>query len=158
MQDLLLARPPWFLAGPMLGLCVVALFAAINERLGVLGGFSDVVERLSARSLRLGWKGCFLLGLVGGAAVFTVLSGGGRLGSGYGWLTREFSGGTTAALLVASGVLVGYGAKTAGGCTSGNGLSGNAIGSRASFAATATFFGTAVAATFVTKWLFGAGV
>ena len=157
MEDLLLSRPPWFVAGPLLGLCVVAMYAAINERLGVLGGFSAVVERLSERSLRLGWKGSFLLGLVGGAALFGVASGGGRLGDGYGWLTRAFSTPTTIGLLVAAGALIGYGAKTAGGCTSGNGLSGNAIGSKASFLATMTFMGTAVAVSFLTEWLFGAG-
>lgn len=158
VAELLLARPPWYVAGPVLGLCVVALYATINQRLGVLGGFSDVVERLSERSVRLGWKGCFLLGLVAGAALFALLSGGGRLEEGYGWLTRTFSAPATAIALVAAGALIGYGAKTAGGCTSGNGLSGNAIGSPASFVATATFMATAIGVSFLTKWLFGAGV
>ena len=157
MEDLLLSRPPWYVAGPLLGLCVVAMYAAINERLGVLGGFSDVVERLSERSVRIGWKGTFLLGLAGGAALFAVLSGGGRVQDGYGWLTRAFSAPTAVVLLVAAGALIGYGAKTAGGCTSGNGLSGNAIGSKASLLATMTFMATAVAVSFLTEWLFGAG-
>jgi uncharacterized membrane protein YedE/YeeE len=158
MEDFLLTRPPWYAAGLLLGLCVVAMFAALNERLGVVGGFADVVERLSERTLRIGWKGSFLVGLVGGAMLFTVLSGGGRFGDGFGWLTRTFSDAATIALLVVAGALIGYGAKTAGGCTAGNGLSGNAVGSRASMVATGTFMATAVAVTFLTKWLFGAGV
>lgn len=157
MEDLLLTRPPWYVAGPLLGLCVVAMFATINQQLGVLGGFSEVVERLSERSLRLGWKGFFLVGVVGGALLFALASGGGRVDAGYGWLTRTFSEPATVVILALSGVLIGYGAKTAGGCTSGNGLSGNSIGSPASFVATATFVATAIAASFVTKWLFGAG-
>lgn len=158
MEELLLPRPPWFFAGPLLGFCVVLLYALVNRRLGVLGGFSDVVERLSERSLRVGWKGAFLFGVVGGAATFALLSGGARVGSGYGWLTRELSDATALALLVGAGALIGYGAKTAGGCTSGNGLSGNAIGSRASLVATATFMATAVAVSFLTVWLVGRGV
>ena len=158
MDQLFASQAPWYVAGPLLGLCVVALYALINERLGVVGGFSDVVERLSERSLRIGWKGSFLLGLVGGGALFALFAGGTGIAPGYGWLTREFSSATTVAVLVLAGALIGYGAKTAGGCTSGNGLSGNAIGSRASFAATATFFGTAVAVALLTKLLFGANV
>lgn len=151
-------QAPWYVAGPLLGLCVVALYATINRRLGVLGGFSEVVERVSARDLRLGWKASFLFGIVGGGLLFSLASGGGRAGDGYGWLTRTFSNGTTVAILAGAGVLIGYGAKTASGCTSGHGLSGNAILSRASLAATATFFATAVVASFVTKWIWGAGL
>ena len=51
-------------------------------------------------------------------------------------------------MLAFAGVLIGYGAKTAGGCTSGNGLSGNAILSPASLVATGTFFGTAIVVSF----------
>ncbi|RDJ93933.1 hypothetical protein B4Q13_18460, partial [Lacticaseibacillus rhamnosus] len=40
--------------------------------------------------------------------------------------------------MLAAGVLIGFGAKTAGGCTSGNGLSASAMCSPAGFAATAT--------------------
>ena len=54
-------------------------------------------------------------------------------------------------------MLIGYGAKTAGGCTSGNGLSGTAIGSKASFVATMTFMATAVGVSFLTEALFGGG-
>ena len=52
-----------------------------------------------------------------------------------------------APVLFAAGILIGYGAKLAGGCTSGNGLCGTSLGSPASLAATATFMGTAVATT-----------
>lgn len=157
MDELFVAPPPWYVAGPLLGACVVALLATINGRLGVVGGFSDVVERLSQRSLRLGWKGTFLLGLVGGAFLWALASGG-RSTGGYGWLTRTFSEPVAVVLLLVAGVLIGFGAKTAGGCTAGNGLSGNAFGSRAAFVATMTFMATAVAVTFVTKLLFGAAV
>ncbi len=56
-------------------------------------------------------------------------------------------------MLLGAGVLIGYGAKLAGGCTSGNGLSGNAILSPASLVATGTFFGTAIAVSFLIEAL-----
>ena len=56
-------------------------------------------------------------------------------------------------MLVVCGFLIGYGAKLAGGCTSGNGLSGNAVLSPASLVATATFFGTAIAVSFLIEAL-----
>ena len=50
-------------------------------------------------------------------------------------------------------MLIGFGAKLAGGCTSGNGLSGTAMLSPAALSATATFFATAIIVTFITKAL-----
>jgi uncharacterized protein len=48
------------------------------------------------------------------------------------------------ALLLLGGLLIGFGARMAGGCTSGHGLSGCSRLSVASFLATAGFFGTAI--------------
>src|SRR3954453_9876825 len=45
MSSLLLDRPAWYVLGPLIGLVVVGLLWTIDERLGVLGGFSNVVER-----------------------------------------------------------------------------------------------------------------
>jgi len=44
--------------------------------------------------------------------------------------------------ILVCGVLIGLGTKIAGGCTSGNGLSGDAMASPASLVATMTFFVT----------------
>ena len=44
----------WYIAGPVLGLCVVAFRGLLNARLGVTGGFSELIGRLgSAAWLRL---------------------------------------------------------------------------------------------------------
>ena len=56
-------------------------------------------------------------------------------------------------LMMASAIAVGFGAKLAGGCTSGNGIGGCSAGSPASFTATATFMGTAIAASFAIEAL-----
>jgi uncharacterized membrane protein YedE/YeeE len=133
----------WWIGGPVLGLCVVAARALFGGRLGVTGGFSDLVSKLGARSLSFDWRGWFAIGLVLGGAVFAVANGG-PLFHGFGWLTRELDRGVVAVVLVVAGVLIGYGAKTAGGCTSGNGLSGTAMLSPASLVATGTFFAVAI--------------
>ncbi len=141
----------WYVAGPILGLCVVACRALFNGRLGVTGGFSEIVGQLGRGSLELDWRGWFLIGVVLGGTLFLALSGG-QLFSGYGWLTATFDGllgGVAIALiLLASGVLIGFGAKQAGGCTSGNGLSGVSMLSPAALVATATFFATAIVVSF----------
>jgi uncharacterized protein len=56
-------------------------------------------------------------------------------------------------VLFAAGGLVGFGARTAGGCTSGHGLTGVALGQRASFAAIAAIMGSAIAASLVLQAL-----
>ena len=48
-------------------------------------------------------------------------------------------------MLLVAGVLIGFGSKAAGGCTSGNGLSGVSMLSLASIVATAIFFVTGIA-------------
>lgn len=139
----------WYIAGPLLGLCVVAARLLWNARLGVTGGFSAVVER------RFDWRAFFLVGLVAGALAFALIAGGPDF-HGYGWLTDTFTGGSrwaVAPILFAAGLLIGFGAKTAGGCTSGNGLSGTSMTSPAALAATATFFGTAIVVSFAIEAL-----
>jgi uncharacterized membrane protein YedE/YeeE len=152
-MDVLLDRPPWFVVGPLIGLCVIGLLALVNRRLGVLGGFSAVVERATGRTDELGWRGAFLLGVVGGGLLFALLSGSFGAGGGYGWLSRSVDGALVGPILLAAGVLIGFGAKTAGGCTSGNGLSGTSLGSPASFVAFASFMATAVGVSFAIEAL-----
>jgi uncharacterized membrane protein YedE/YeeE len=145
----------WYIGGPIMGLCVVACRALFNGRLGVTGGYSELVGRLARRSLRFDWRGWFAIGILAGGLLFALLAGGPDF-HGYGWLTRTFHGTgqlAIAGLLLAAGVLIGFGAKVAGGCTSGNGLSGNAMLSTASIVATATFFGTAIVVSFVIERL-----
>lgn len=144
---------PWYIAGPALGLCVIACRLLLNGRLGVTGGYSEIIGKLRGRSASFDWRGWFLVGVVLGGLAFALVAGGPDF-HGYGWLTRTLTGSDrvlVAPILVAAGVLIGFGAKLAGGCTSGNGLSGNAMLSRASMAATATFFATAIIVSFITK-------
>jgi uncharacterized protein len=144
---------PWWIGGPVLGLCVVAIRLLLNARLGVTGAFSEVIDRVGKRSLAFDWRGWFLVGLVAGGLLFVLVRGEAGF-EGYGWLTRTFESDAWIALvLLLAGVLIGFGAKTAGGCTSGNGLTGTSMLSRAALAATATFFGTAIVVSFAIEAL-----
>lgn len=143
----------WYIAGPALGLCVVAVRALFNARLGVTGGFSELIAKLGGGSFSFDWRGWFAIGLFAAGTLFALIAGGASFG-GYGWLTDAFSGSgevLIAPILLGAGVAIGYGAKLAGGCTSGNGLSGTSLFSPAALAATATFFAIAIVVSFVTE-------
>ena len=155
MEDLLTQRPAWYVLGPLIGLVVLGLAATINQRIGALGGYSEFVERATGRISGIGWKAWFLVGIFAGAFAFHLMRGGSSVEAGYGWLSAAFGSGVFVGLtLVAGGILIGFGAKTAGGCTSGNGLGGCSAGSPASVAATMTFLGTAIAVSLITQAVF----
>jgi uncharacterized membrane protein YedE/YeeE len=142
---------PWYVGGPVMGLCVVACRYLFNGRLGVTGGFSELIGRISQRSLSFDWRGWFAIGILAGGALFAIAAGGPDF-HGYGWLTRTFHGGGQlwiGVILLVAGGLIGFGAKVAGGCTSGNGLSGMSMLSPAAIVSTATFFATAIGVTFM---------
>jgi uncharacterized protein len=153
--DALQDRPAWYVLGPLIGLVVIALMATINQRIGVVGGYSNALERVTGRAASLSWRWWFLAGLLGGSLVWRLLAGTPTVDDGYGWLSRSFDDAGVAVALVLGGLLIGFGAKTAGGCTAGNGIGGCSQGSVASFSATATFMGTAIAVTFLIRALGG---
>jgi hypothetical protein len=154
-MEALQSRPAWYVLGPLIGLIVIALMATINQRIGVMGGYSNVLERATGRAAELNWRWWFLFGVLGGSLVWRLLAGESNVGDGYGWLSRTFDDDAiVAAALFGGGILIGFGAKTAGGCTAGNGIGGCSQGSVASFSATATFMGTAIAATFLLRAVF----
>ncbi|HET6549492.1 MAG TPA: hypothetical protein VFG79_13590, partial [Solirubrobacter sp.] len=66
----------WYIGGPVVGLCVVAMRWLLNERLGATGAWSDVVEQASARRVALGTRGWLWVGLVVGGVVFGALGSG----------------------------------------------------------------------------------
>src|SRR3954454_15660409 len=81
----------WYVAGPVLGLCVVACRALFNGRLGVTGGFSEVIEKTARGSSRYDWRGWFAIGVLLGGTVYLILWGG-PVFHGYGWMTDTFHG------------------------------------------------------------------
>jgi len=153
---LLPAQLPWWVAGPGIGLCVVALYALANVKLGVSGGWLQLVLLAQRRRVTESWRLWFTGGVVGGAILAAFL-GTGHV-SGYGRLSAVLPAPVLAGVLLVVGLLIGYGARWAGGCTSGHGISGCAAGSPESLAATSTFFGVAIAVTFAVHLLTGGAV
>ena len=137
----------WWIAGPILGLVIVSLLALANKRFGVLGGVTDLVEGSSeGRGLR-SWRFLLLVGIVLGALAFTLLGGAPDAGIAYSWLDGHLTSGGEIALLFGAGLLIGVGARTAGGCTSGHGLTGSALASPASVVSMMTIMASAVGTT-----------
>ncbi len=147
---------PWWVAGPGIGLCVVALYALANVKLGVSGGWLQLVLLAQGRRVTEGWRLWFTGGVVVGAFAAAFL-GTGHV-SGYGRLSEVLPAPLLAGVLLVVGLLIGYGARWAGGCTSGHGISGCSAGSPESIAATATFFGVAIVVTAVVHLLTGGAV
>lgn len=148
---------PWWVAGPGVGLCVVALYGLANRKLGVSGGWLQALFVVQRRPVTEPWRLWFNAGLVLGAIAAAVL-GSGAKAHGYGDLGAALSPSLLVPLLFVVGVAIGYGARWAGGCTSGHGISGCSVGSPESLAATATFFGVAVLVTELVHALSGGAV
>ncbi|HEX8971593.1 YeeE/YedE family protein [Oryzihumus sp.] len=136
---------PWWVAGPGIGLCVVAMYGLANVKLGVSGGWLQLLFALQGRRVTEPWRIWFNTGLVVGAVLAGVL--GSTALHGYGALEGALPAYLLVPVLLSVGVAIGYGARWAGGCTSGHGLSGCSVGSPESLAATGTFFGVAVLVT-----------
>lgn len=138
-----------------------ALMAETEAEFGsdVMKNSSERAENKLAR-WRLGAEAVrplFLVGMIVGPALLGIALGDFR------WsltLGKDFDGryGTFGALpiavLVVSGVLIGFGTRLAGGCTSGHGISGVARGQSGSLFTTAVFWATALGAAWV-FYLFG---
>jgi uncharacterized membrane protein YedE/YeeE len=140
-----LDRCPWYVAGPLFGLLIVGLRAALNKPFGALGGYIDLATARRANAAPPGFRLPLLIGILVGGALYAAITGTfspslAYVGAGLPGLGQF---GSLASLAVA-GTLMGFGARTAGGCTSGHGMSGMSLGSPASIVAGMTFFGTAV--------------
>jgi len=149
MFDILSGQLAWYIAGPALGLLVVALFALANQPLGASGAFVQTAGLLRRRDGIVKWRVWYFVGMfLGGLLVTQVLSTDSPVRSGYDALRDAFPLAAVVPMVFAGAVLLGYGAGMAGGCTSGHGLCGTSQRSPASMAVTATFMTTAIITTF----------
>jgi uncharacterized membrane protein YedE/YeeE len=139
----------WWIAGPLLGLVIVSFLGLANKRFGVIGGLTDLVQG-SAEGKGLGsWRALLVVGIVLGGLGYALLAGAPDAGSSYSWLDAHLSVGGEVVVLFGAGVLIGVGARTAGGCTSGHGLTGSALASPASLVAMMTIMASAIGTTFL---------
>ncbi|KIG14352.1 putative transmembrane protein [Enhygromyxa salina] len=113
------------IGGALIGLAS-ALMLAFNGR---IAGISGIVGGLLQRSDDRTWRGMFLIGMLLGGVVLQALVPGMMLGAATSSLP----------LLAVAGLLVGFGTRMGGGCTSGHGVCGISRLSTRSLIATATF-------------------
>jgi len=149
----LFARGPWYVAGPLLGLLIAALRAAVNKPFGAMGGFIELREKALTPS-RWGLPAFIVIGIVLGGFAYATLTGRFAISTEYAFVW-PLPAALQPVTLIAAGAAMGLGARLAGGCTSGHGLCGISLWSPASLTATMTFFATAVLMTNALVWLGG---
>ncbi len=133
------------LGGALIGLASALLLVTDGKIAGISGILSRALTLAPARG-DSAWRVAFLAALPLGAALMIRASG-----DVHGFaITRSWP------LLLAGGLLVGFGTALGNGCTSGHGVCGIARGSRRSIAATCTFMASAVITLFVLRHVLGA--
>src|SRR5690606_11829044 len=120
----------WYLqalgGGALIGLST-ALLLVLNGR---IAGISGIAARVFQRDLPAALPNLlFVLGLLAGPAIYLAATGA--------WPAVRVE--SSWPVLVAAGLLVGFGSRMGSGCTSGHGVLGIARLSRRSFVATAVF-------------------
>jgi uncharacterized membrane protein YedE/YeeE len=138
-------NPAFAVGGGLLIGGAAALLLLLTGRIaGVSGMFATVVRIADAGPP---WKlaAAFVVGLPIGAAVTSILV-----------RKPDIEVTSSVLLLIAAGLLVGFGTRLGNGCTSGHGVCGIGRLSPRSIAATLTFMAAAIATVFVTRHLLGA--
>jgi len=152
-------RLPWYIAGPALGLLVVGFFVMANQPLGATGAYVETYKTVTRKADAVSWRMFYFIGIPIGGFVGVVLKEEGFVRrSGYDALRNELSLGTTAIIVLVGAVVMGYGARMAGGCTSGHGICGTAQRSPASWVATCTFMASAVLTTLFIRIISGGAI
>jgi uncharacterized protein len=124
--------------GLFIGLAA-ALLLLLNGR---ISGISGIVGGLLApKRADIGWRVVFVAGLVLGAFIYMLATGG----------PIPVSMQASLTVIVVAGLLVGFGTGLGSGCTSGHGICGIALLSRRSIVATLVFMGVAILTVFLTR-------
>jgi uncharacterized membrane protein YedE/YeeE len=151
---------PFWVAGLAIGLLVTLFAWVAGKGFGVSSGYGTLCALVSRSSFFKSkpfaerWRLWFVIGLPLGGLLATLVSGDTQVKNQIGSFETVFgpSPWVRAGVLLAGGFMIGWGARAAGGCTSGHAVLGNALGSRASMAATIAFM---LAGVVVTNLLFG---
>ena len=151
-QALFVDRWSFWAGGTALAAVVLSFLLIEKRRLGVSTGFEDLLKAFTPASSK-SWRLPFMGGIILGGLIAATLSG--SLGIHTEIALIDGLLGTSipakGALFITGGVLLGYGARTAGGCTSGHGMVGVAQLAPSSLISTAAFM---VSGFVVTQLLF----
>ena len=124
------------LGGILIGVASWLAASASGKIPGISGVFSRILRPWSDDTR---WRAAFLVGLVAGAAV----------AFGFVDAAATFRPGSSLVVTAVAGLLVGFGTRLGGGCTSGHGVCGLGLGSKSALVATVLF----MAAGMLTVWL-----
>ncbi len=125
------------IGGLLIGLAT-ALMMLFNGR---IAGISGIVGGLLARNgSEVGWRAVFVVGLLLGAFIYMLATGG----------ALPVRVEASLPVMVVAGLLVGFGTRLGSGCTSGHGISGIARLSKRSVVATLVFMGAGIVTVFLT--------
>ncbi len=130
------------IGGALIGLSAVLLMLLTGRIAGISGIFGGL---LNPDSNDKGWRIAFIAGLI----LAPLLAA----GIGYGMPIPKLPSSWT--VIIAAGLLVGFGSRLGGGCTSGHGICGVARLSVRSIAATTIFMLAAIATVAVTRHVLG---
>ncbi|MCA0201030.1 MAG: YeeE/YedE family protein [Proteobacteria bacterium] len=129
--------------GLLIGLAA-ALFLLLNGRIAGVSGMAARATGIASEGAPWPSAIAFVVGLPAGAAIVAHLI-----------RQPDIAVTSSAPVLVAAGLLVGYGTRLGNGCTSGHGVCGIARLSPRSIAATVTFMASAALAVFISRHVVG---
>jgi uncharacterized membrane protein YedE/YeeE len=132
------------IGGALIGFASALLMLLVGRVAGISGIFGAV---LGLGTGDRAWRAAFIVGLIL-APVAAMLAG-------YSVPLPQMP--ASWALIVVAGLLVGFGARLGGGCTSGHGVCGMARLSKRSIAATVVFMGAAVIVVALMRHVVGVG-
>jgi uncharacterized membrane protein YedE/YeeE len=130
-----------FLGGILIG-CAAALLWLVNGRIAGISGILG--NLLTVRHGDIAWRIAFLLGLICAPWLYLALAG-----------TPGIRVEASIPVILAGGMLVGFGTRLGSGCTSGHGVCGIARLSIRSVVATCLFMATGCITVFVTRHILG---
>ena len=130
---------------PLLGGILIGVGSAVaTAATGRAPGISGLVGRLlRPREGDVSWRVCFLAGLIGGAAITFGAAP---------WVSG-FTPVRALWIMAPAGLLVGFGTRLSGGCTSGHGVCGIGLGRKDSLLATLTFMTSGILTVFAFRLL-----
>lgn len=147
----------WAIAGALIGLLTLTLLFVANRRLGISTGFENVCALVvkapyfQRESLLRSnnWRLPLLAGLVVGGFLSAVIGGGweptwalGKFDAEIGW-----NAGGKVIWMFGGGLLIGFGTRLAGGCTSGHGIFGMSNLELPSIVSTVSFMAAGIVTT-----------
>src|SRR5262245_53457248 len=160
-MKLLLEPWPWWAGGLALGFLVTGFVRVTGKAFGVSSGLGAVcsvcaprLEFFKDKAYTERWKLWFLLGIPLGGLLGALLQGRWGVTVSMGLFDRVITSNLVlkVGLLFGGGLLSGFGARWADGCTSGHSILGVAQGARSSMLATLGFMASAIAVSMI---LFG---